>query len=139
LAFVRKCQNPDGGFSYMSGQGGFGGSGWARSSAGVAVLLHGGARMVDEDVVRGIRYSDNILVDQNQNLRHAHYFYGMVYASQWVMSAARDGKAAEKMVAELVALQRPDGSWTDEVSDEYATASALIALLSRDRQLWIYR
>ena len=139
LAYVRKCQNDDGGFSYMAGQGGFGGSGWPRSSAAVAVLLHGGARVVDEDVVRGIRYSDKILVDPSKDLRHTHYFYGMFYASQWVMPAARDGSASEKMSAELLASQRPDGSWTGEVSDEYATANALIALLSRDRLLWICR
>lgn len=36
-------------------------------------------------------------------------------------------------------LNSADGSWTGEVNDEYDTASALIVLLSRDRQLWNYR
>jgi hypothetical protein len=139
LAFVRKCQNPDGGFAYMAGQGGFGGSGWPKSAAAVAVLLHGGARVVDEDVVRGIRYSDNMLDDPSRRAKQGHYFYGTFYTSQWLSSAARDAKAAEKMAAEILGSQRADGSWTDSVSDEYATANALIVLLSSDRQLWIFR
>jgi beta-lactamase regulating signal transducer with metallopeptidase domain len=139
LAYVRKCQNPDGGFSYMAGQGGFGGSGGPRTAAAVAVLLHGGLRVVDESVVKAIRYSENMGANPNDRAGRGHYFYGTFYKSQWLLSVARDTKAAERLSAEILASQRPDGSWTDAVSDEYATASALIVLLSRDRRLWIYR
>jgi hypothetical protein len=139
IAFVRKCQNPDGGFAYMAGQGGFGGSGWPKSAAAVAVLLHGGARVVDEDVVRGIRYSVGMLDDPTRRAKFGHYFYGTFYTSQWLSPAARDAKAAEKLAAEMLASQRADGSWTGDVGDEYATANALIVLLSRDRRLWMFK
>ena len=39
IKYVRRCQNPDGGFSYVAGQGS--GSGFARSAAGVASGLGG--------------------------------------------------------------------------------------------------
>src|SRR5687767_13553296 len=38
IKYVLRCQNPDGGFSYMASQGGGGGSGFPRSAAGVAAL-----------------------------------------------------------------------------------------------------
>ena len=41
VAYVRRCQNPDGGFNYMAGQGA-GGSGFPRSAAGVASLYYAG-------------------------------------------------------------------------------------------------
>ena len=78
-------------------------------------------------------------LDANDRAGRAHYFYGTFYKSQWLLSAARDTKAAEKLSAEVLASQRAEGSWTGEVSDEYDTASALLVLLSRDRRLWIYR
>src|SRR4051794_7140033 len=42
VQYVRNCQNPDGGFSYMANQRGAGGSGFARSAAGVASLYYAG-------------------------------------------------------------------------------------------------
>ena len=123
----------------MVGQGGFGGSGGPRTAAAVAVLLHGGSRVVDDSLVKASRYSENRPVDPNDRPGRANYFYGTYYKSQWLLSAARDAKAAEKLSAEMIASQRADGSWTGEVSDEYATANALLVLLSRDHQLWIFR
>jgi len=57
IEYVRSCQNPDGGFSYMARQQGGGSSGWPRSAAAVAVLIHGDTRLVDDALVRGIRYA----------------------------------------------------------------------------------
>src|SRR5436190_16337667 len=40
IEYVKACRNPDGGFSYMANQGGGGGSGFARSAAGVSSLFY---------------------------------------------------------------------------------------------------
>ena len=52
IKYVRSCQNPDGGFSYMASQGGGGGSGFARSAAGVAALYYAGV-FEGNDLERG--------------------------------------------------------------------------------------
>ena len=53
IKYVRRCQNPDGGFTYMAGQGR--GSGFARSAAGVASLYYAGI-FEGDDIKRGLDY-----------------------------------------------------------------------------------
>src|SRR3954464_6984935 len=48
VKYVRMCQNPDGGFSYMARQAGAGNSGFARSAAGVSSLYYAGIFEGDE-------------------------------------------------------------------------------------------
>src|SRR5436305_2469699 len=55
IKYVRGCQNPDGGFSYMMRMGGGGGSGFARSAAGVAALYYAGI-FEGNDLERGLKY-----------------------------------------------------------------------------------
>src|SRR5215213_2151220 len=55
IKYVRRCQNPDGGFSYMASQGGGGGSGFPRSAAGVAALYYAGV-FEGDDLKRGLEY-----------------------------------------------------------------------------------
>jgi len=135
LTYVRRCKSADGGFSYMAGQAAFGGIGWPRSAAAVAVLIHGGARLADDDVINGIRYAS----DRSRWGIKTHYSYGMYYTSQWIGSAARDVDGAAAMRNELISAQRDDGSWDGEVSPTYATASALIALQASQQRLWMFR
>jgi len=89
---------------------------------------------VDDALVRGIRYASETAMAPR-----THYFYGMYYTSQWITAAARDAKTAEAMKTAILSAQCPDGSWTGEISDEYATANALLVLQSRDARLWIFR
>ena len=58
ISYVRHCQNPDGGFSYMANMnapGGGGGSAFERSSAGVAALYYAGV-FQGNDLRRGLDY-----------------------------------------------------------------------------------
>jgi len=137
-AYIRKCQNPDGGFSYMAGQGV--GSGLPRSAAAVAVILHGGAKPSDGDVSRAINYILPFFRQERRGDRNAgHYYYGMYYASQWLLSGGDDKRQAyDRLGAEVLAAQRPDGSWRDDFSEDYATANALIILQAPDRKLWAF-
>lgn len=137
IQYIHKCQNEDGGFSYMAGQGGVGGSGVPRSAAAVAVLIHGGAKPVDRDIQRGIAYLSKTMGGRGGN-SDVHYYYGRYYASQWPDSAADDPKANEQMTAELLKARQPDGSWKGDFGLTYATANALIILQAPERKLWIF-
>jgi hypothetical protein len=52
VEYVRRCQNPDGGFKYQLESGA---SGWPRSAAGVASLYYAGIYS-DDAIDRGIAY-----------------------------------------------------------------------------------
>ena len=52
VEYVRKCQNPDGGFKYMLQAGG---SAWPRSAAGVSTLYYAGI-YEDDSINRGLDY-----------------------------------------------------------------------------------
>ena len=53
IEYVKRCQNPDGGFSYVAGQGP--GSGFARSGAGVASLYYAGI-FEGDNLKNGLNY-----------------------------------------------------------------------------------
>ena len=81
IQYVRRCQNPDGGFSYMAGQGS--GSGFPRSAAGVAALYYAGVFEGDE-LKRGLKYLQQFNPNNNNasSRNEGHYFYGHYYAVQ---------------------------------------------------------
>lgn len=134
--FVRRCQNHDGGFAYMAAQMGFNSSGFPRSAAGVAVLVHSGAKPTDADVKKGVTYVSGYF--PNRNLKpEGHFYYGYYYASQWLPAA--NPAAHDAMVGELLAAQQKGGSWLGDFSETYATANALIVLQAPQRRLWIQR
>ena len=143
--YVDRCQNKDGGFSYMAGQGEQGSSGLPRSAAAVAVMIHGGARPDDADVRRGINYvvaklTAAAAAGPAQQPGAVHYWYGVYYASQWLPFAGDDARNAyQRAVDDIAARQQANGSWTGDFSPEYATATALIVLQAPDRRLWIYK
>jgi Squalene-hopene cyclase C-terminal domain/Prenyltransferase and squalene oxidase repeat len=141
IAYVRRCQNADGGFSYMASTGS-GGSGFPRSAAGVAALYYAGVFEGDE-LKRGLEY-----IRQFQPGRAAradrdmgsHYYYGQYYAVQAMFLAGGDywGSWYPAIRDELIARQTPSGAWSQEVSDEYSTACALIILQMPNRYLPVF-
>src|SRR5579859_5631824 len=91
IDYVLKCQNPDGGFSYMAGQGGFGGSGFARSAAGCCALYYSGVFEGDA-LKKGLEYVKNG-PNVGGGFRGGdgqHYFYGYYYATQAMFLAGGD-------------------------------------------------
>src|ERR1051325_4351227 len=84
IKYVRACQNPDGGFSYMARQGGGGGSGFARSAAGVASLYYAGI-FEGDDLERGLKKLSKFTPSKSEVPNpemEGHYFYGNYYAVQ---------------------------------------------------------
>ena len=142
IAYVRRCQNPDGGFSYMANRGfSSGGSGFERSAAGVATLYYAGI-FEGNDLKRGLEYISRFRPGRprTQEQQFGHYYYGHYYAAQAMFLAGgdywRDWYPAIR--EELLAKQRADGHWDGEVSDEYCTAVALIVLQMPNRYLPVF-
>ncbi|HLL89907.1 MAG TPA: prenyltransferase/squalene oxidase repeat-containing protein [Tepidisphaeraceae bacterium] len=156
VAYVRACQNADGGFSYTARDGG-GGSGFARSAAGVAALYYAGIFQGD-DLERGLKYlaqftpagrpgaaGGGMGIGQPMGIANAevegHYFYGHYYAVQAMFLAGGDYWRTFYPALRDQLVQRQDkatGRWTDNVSDDYATSMALIILQMPNRYLPVY-
>jgi len=139
VQYVRRCQNSDGGFSYMAGQGS--GSGFPRSAAGVAALYYAGV-FEGDDLERGLKYLQQFNPKNNNvsSRNEGHYFYGHYYAVQANFLAG--GKYwAEWYPAirdELIHSQDASGAWNGDFSEDYATAMALIILQMPNRYLPVY-
>jgi prenyltransferase beta subunit len=141
IRYVRNCQNPDGGFSYMAGQGG--GSGFARSAAGIASLYYSGVSEGDE-INRGLGYLKQFIprkANPGNAEAEGHYYYGNYYAVQAMFLAGGEYWADfyPAIREQLIARQsKTTGAWAGDVSEEYATAMALIILQMPNRYLPVY-
>ena len=138
VEYVRKCQNPDGGFRYMTQPGG---SAWPRTAAGVASLFYAGI-YEDDAIERGLEYlvrrgGGNLLGSGN-----AHYFYGQYYSAQAMYLAGGEWWSNwwPEIRTELLSRQNQNGEWIDrQIGDAYATAMALIVLQMPKRYLPIFQ
>ncbi len=147
IAYVRACQNPDGGFSYMASNGGGGGSMFPRSAAGVAALYYAGIFQGTE-LDRGLKYLKQFTPGHNAAAGpngqpmdvQSFYFYGNYYAVQAMFLAGGDyWKSWYPAIREqLIARQGPPGNWTGDFTDDYATSMALIILQMPNRYLPVY-
>lgn len=137
IDYVKRSQNPDGGFMYMI-QGGA--SAFPRSAAGVVALYSAGIYGGPE-IEKGLGYLVTQLPRGGGFSRESHYFYGHYYAVQAMWHAGgqfwRDWFPAIR--DELLARQRPDGSWDDTISREYGTAMAAIILQMPNNALPIFQ
>jgi len=135
--YVRKSQNPDGGFRYMLTPGE---SAFPRSAAGVAALYYSGVYQ-DPVVERGLKYLHRFRPGTSGASRTPHYFYGQYYAVQAMFLAGGDhwGRWWPAIRDTLLSQQNPDGSWQGEAGAEYGTAMALIILQVPKRLLPIFQ
>lgn len=144
IEYVRKCQNADGGFSYMIGMSGRGegGSAFPRSAAGVAALYYAGVFDGDE-LKRGLQYVRQFQPGKGGAAGNigGHYYYGHYYAVQAMFLAGGDYWKVwyPSIRDELIRRQdRTTGKWSGEINDEYATACALIILQMPNRYLPVF-
>ncbi|MEM8864472.1 MAG: prenyltransferase/squalene oxidase repeat-containing protein, partial [Planctomycetota bacterium] len=108
VAYVRRCQNPDGGFGYMPTDSS---SMFPRSAAGVVALFSAGV-YEGAEIEKGLAYLDR----QRPGLargRSGHYFYGHYYAAQamWQAGGERWQRWYPAIRDELLTRQQHDGSW----------------------------
>jgi hypothetical protein len=138
VAYVRGCQNPDGGFRYQSMAGP---SAWPRSAAGVASLYYAGI-YDDRAIDRGLKYLFNSGMPGAADTQAIHYFYGQYYAVQAMFLAGGDSWAKwwPAVRRELLTAQKNNGMWDDSsAGNDYGTAMALIILQMPKRYLPIFQ
>jgi hypothetical protein len=135
IAYVKQCQNPDGGFRYML-RDGPPDSGFARTAAGVVALYNAGLYEGPE-IAAGLEYLARRLPTNEAGEDEAYYFYGHYYAAQamWHAGGERWTTWYPAIRDELLARQREDGSWMDPVCPEYGTAMACIVLQTPNNYL----
>jgi hypothetical protein len=139
IEYVKKCQNPDGGFMYMLSQPGD--SRFPRSAAGVVALYSAGIYEGPE-LERGLAYLRRYPPSVVTSRRHGHFFYGHYYAVQAMWHAGGDDfKQWYGAIRDLL-IERQDeenGSWNDEIAVEYGTAMACIVLQMPNSYLPIFQ
>lgn len=138
VEYVRRCQNPDGGFRY---QGEMGPSAWPRSAAGIATFFYAGI-YEDRAITRGMDYLTREALPGASNPSRAHYWYGQYYAIQaaYLAGGGAWGRWWPAMRGELIASQEENGRWTDgSIGDVYGTSMSLIVLQMPKRYLPIFQ
>lgn len=126
LDYVRRSQNPDGGYMYqLSGSE----SRFALTAAAIVALNSAGVYEGD-DINQAFTFLNNNF-DNNRTLqRNTYFYYAHYYSVQafWI----RGGDAWKNwynQVRELVLnMQNDDGSWFDHSGPEYGTAMACLIL-----------
>ncbi len=129
VKYVRRCQNQDGGFSYMANQGGgMGGSGFPRSAGGVCALYSAGVAE-DHNLEKALRYVQQFAPGTKRHLNEGHFYYGYYYGTQAMCLAGKEYRATfyPAIRQDIIARQQGD-HWVGDFSDDYATAMALIIL-----------
>lgn len=128
--YVRGCQMPDGGFSYMKG---YGSSAFARSAASVVGLYSAGVYS-GREIDKGLRYVQQYLPTRRFSLREIpdyHYLYGHYYAAlaMWTAGGEYWTEWFPAIRDDLLGRTRGTGGWSDDTNGAaYATAMALIIL-----------
>lgn len=137
VEYVKRSQNPDGGFMYMQNGGP---SAFPRSAAGVVALYSAGVYEGDE-LKKGLEYLMQHVPRDDAFSRESHYFYGQYYAAQAMWHAGGDHwkKWYPAIHDALIARQREDGSWTDSICNEYGSAMACIILQMPNNYLPIFQ
>jgi hypothetical protein len=134
IDYVKKSQEPDGGFCYTLGSRA---STLPLTAAGTVCLYYAGIYEGDE-INKGVKYlMTNGIPGKSSNLQNYHYFYGNYYETQAMfMSGGEAWRTYWPAIRkELLAKQTSDGSWTGESGPPYATAMALIILQVPNRLL----
>jgi hypothetical protein len=133
IDYVKKSQQPDGGFSYTL-QGG--GSAYPRSAAGVACLFYSGI-YDGKEIDKGVKYLMQRLPGTAGGSGDGNAAYANYYCSQAMFMAG--GEAWEKywpaLRNHLMKQQQADGSWPGDGQTLYGTAMSLIALEVPNRLL----
>ena len=138
IDYVKRSQNPDGGFMYMLDGGD---SGFARSAAGVVALYSAGVYEGPE-IAKGLDYLMRFRPEPDVVRRQTYYFYGHYYAVQAMWQAGGDywSQWYPAIRDDLVARQqKEEGTWVSPISIDYATAMACIILQMPNNYLPIFQ
>ncbi len=130
VKYLLRCQNPDGGFRYRLVAGP---SAYPRTAAATVGICAAG-RYDSPEIRQAMEYLKNEINSKMSSGTNSetdgYYFYAQYYAVQafWLTAMENEKKAIQTVTAELLRLQKPDGTWHSALSIDYATAMSLIAL-----------
>ncbi|MEX2188683.1 MAG: prenyltransferase/squalene oxidase repeat-containing protein [Pirellulales bacterium] len=138
--YIRRCQNADGGFTYMQ-EGGE--SVFPRSAAAVVSLYNAGLEKdpnESPEIRRGLEYLAAYRPERGAKVRYSHYYYGHYYAVQamWHAGQSHFPNWYAALRDDLVDRQSETGAWEDAFGQEYATAMATLALQMPKNSLPIF-
>ncbi|GIW94308.1 MAG: hypothetical protein KatS3mg110_2349 [Pirellulaceae bacterium] len=138
IDYVKRCQNPDGGFMYQLSQPGS--SEFPRSAAGIVALYSAGIYEGPE-IEKGLKYLRENMSQRVTFAGSSYYFYGQYYAAQAMYQAGGDyWREYYTMIRDhLLRLQRAGGDWADPICNEYGTAMACIILQMPNSYLPIFQ
>jgi hypothetical protein len=130
IAYVKRCQSPDGSFMYTL-HGGGPRDPFARTGAGLSALYSAGVYS-GKAIERGLSFLLNKCKPTGGPAFRPdmQYFYGHYYAAQAMWTAGGHWWAGwfPAIREELLQRQNQDGSWSDQIDPHYATAMACIIL-----------
>jgi hypothetical protein len=138
IDYVKRCQNPDGGFMYMLEDGP---SLFPRSAAGVVALYSAGVYEGPE-IENALAYLMQFVPKEGSVNNDGHFFYGHYYAVQamWQAGGRRWQTWYPAIRDVLLDQQRDeDGSWSDLICSEYGTAMACLILQMPSNYLPIFQ
>jgi squalene cyclase len=135
--FVKRCQNADGGFSYMLPGGA---SMFPRSAAGVVALYSAGI-YEGQEVQQGLKYLSQHLPDSRSMMFQNNFYYGHYYAVQamWHARGEHWQRWYPAIRKTLLSLQTEEGYWEDQICREYGTAMACLILQMPQNYLPIFQ
>ncbi|MBN2291116.1 MAG: terpene cyclase/mutase family protein [Pirellulales bacterium] len=138
IDYVKRSQNPDGGFIYILGGGGP--SAFPRSAAGIVALYSAGIYEGPE-INKGIAYLMKFLPNKDAAGQTGYYYYGQYYAVQamWHAGGEHWKKWYPAVSKDMISRQSRDGSWQSAYSSDYATAMACIVLQMPNGTLPIFQ
>jgi squalene cyclase len=138
IEYVKRSQNPDGGFMYMLSQPGA--SRFPRSAAGIVALYSAGIYKGDE-IEKGLAYVRQFTPQDNKVRDEGHFFYGHYYAVQAMWHAGGEywNEWYPAIKQTLISRQRDDGAWFNSSGNEYATAMACLILQMPNSHLPIFQ
>ena len=138
VEYIKRCQNPDGGFNYMhlpTRESRF-----PRSAAAVVALFSAGLYDSPE-AKQGLAYLKLQTMPAKPQGEQSYFFYGNYYAAQVMWHVGGEDWTAwyGNMRDRLVARQKQDGSWEDQIGSEFATAIACLILQMPHNYLPIFQ
>ncbi len=139
VAYVKDCQNQDGGFTYRANDGGE--SEFPRSAAAVVALYSAGI-YGGEELRQGLDYLMQFPPTVSGFGKTSYYFYGHYYAVQAMWQARGTYWSTWYPAIRDVLLQtqnQEDGAWPSSISREFGTAMACLVLQMPQNYLPIFQ
>lgn len=124
--YVRRCQNPDGGFMYQTR----GGESRFPLTAAAIVALFSAGIYEGSEVDAAFSYLQANTVGNLSWERNNYFFYAHYYSSQafWLRGGPQWESWYKGLKRVLLGIRGARGSWFDPSSSEYGTAMACIVL-----------